>query len=128
MAEVKMNGLAKKFLKAMQDWIDKRIPEKTRDCLRTKIAIVIKADETNKVYDVILAGDYGTYLNLKDMYEAGELSQTDYEKEVSMLTLDDLVTIKSDVKYDVGNYVVIGIVDNKLTNAFILCKSIKKGV
>lgn len=127
MAEVKMNGLAKKFLQSMQDWIDKRIPEKTKDCLRTKIAIIIKEDKTNQVYDVILAGDYGTYLNLKDLYELGELSQTDFDKEVSMLTLDNLIAIKADT-YQVGNYVVIGIVDNKLTNAFILCKSIKKGV
>ena len=111
MAEVKMNGLAKKFLQSMQDWIDKRIPEKTKDCLRTKIAIIIKEDKTNQVYDVILAGDYGTYLNLKDLYELGELSQTDFDKEVSMLTLDNLIAIKADT-YQVGNYVVIGIVFN----------------
>lgn len=125
MGEINMDKLVKKFLKTMQDWIDKRIPEKTRDCLRTKIAIITKVKDNT--YDVILAGDYGTYLNLQDLYSKGEIATDDFNREVEMLTLEDLVVIKSDT-YVVGDYVIIGIVDNKLTNAFILYKSIKKGV
>lgn len=125
MGEINMDKLVKKFLKTMQDWIDKRIPEKTKDCLRTKIAIITKVKDDT--YDVILAGDYGTYLNLQDLYSNGEITTDDFNREVEMLTLEDLVVIKSDT-YVVGDYVIIGIVDNKLTNAFILYKSIKKGV
>lgn len=157
MGKIKMDGLAKKFLKSMQDWVDKRIPEKTRDCLRTKIAIVTKVN--SGTYNVILAGDWGTYLDLideranyaeyetlsakaslttaeqqrlkeitkilKDVYKNRRMTQTDYNNEVMKLTLEDLTTIKTDT-YSVNDYVVIGIVDNKLTNAFILYKTNKK--
>ena len=137
MGEFNMDKLVKKFLKTMQDWIDKRIPEKTRDCLRTKVAIITEIKEVSVVengeekkiaaYNVILAGDYGTYLNLQDLYDKGEITTEDFNREISMLTLEDLVVVKSDI-YAIGDYVIIGIVDNKLTNAFILYKSIKKGV
>lgn len=125
MGEFNMDKLVKKFLKTMQDWIDKRIPEKTKDCLRTKIAIITKAKDD--AYDVILAGDYGTYLNLQDLYNNGKITIDDFNREVEMLTLENLVAVKSDT-YTIGNYVIIGIIDNKLTNAFILYKSIEKGV
>lgn len=120
-----MNGLAKKFLQSIQDWIDRRIPEKTKDCLRTKIAIITKID--NGTYNVVLASDYGTYVNYKDLYDNGEITLEEFTKQTEMLTLDGLITIKSD-SYKVGDYVIIGIVDNKLTNAFIIYRSIQKGV
>lgn len=157
-----MNNLAIKFLNSIKSWIDKRIPERTKECLRTKIAIITKINPDN-TYDVILAGDYGTYLDLgeekkicdeyfelKDREQSlteeekkrlselstiiqtkynGELLTEDlYEKRVSMLTLNNLFVIKADT-YSLNDYVVIGYVDNKLTNSFIICKNAtKKGV
>lgn len=156
-----MNNLAIKFLNSIKSWIDKRIPERTKECLRTKIAIITKINSDN-TYDIILAGDYGTYLDLReekkicDEYSElkdreqslteeekkrlselstiiqtkynGELLTEDlYEKRVSMLTLNNLFVIKADT-YSLNDYVVIGYVDNKLTNSFIICKNAKKGV
>lgn len=155
-----MNNLAIKFLNSIKSWIDKRIPERTKECLRTKIAIITKVNGDN-TYDVILAGDYGTYTELgkekdicdeysqlkeredslseeekKRLIELSNIIQTQYNGElmteelysqkISMLTLDNLIVIKSD-KYSVNDYVVIGYVDNKLTNSFIICKNNKKG-
>lgn len=160
-ANAEMNNLAIKFLNSIRSWVDKRIPERTKECLRTKIAIITKVNSDN-TYDVILAGDYGTYLDLgeeKKIYDEyselknkeqslneeekkrlaelstiiqtqynGELMTEDlYKEKVSRLTLNSLSVIKADT-YSMDNYVVVGYVDNKLTNSFILCKNTKKGV
>lgn len=132
--EINMNNLAIKFLNSISSWIDKRITDRTKECLRTKIAIIIREykkekEDTNKekTYDVILSGDYGRYLSLKEDLDNGDIDKTQFDKEVDMLTLDNLTTIKTDT-YDVGDYVLIGYVDNKLTNSFILYKNVKKGV
>ena len=53
--------------------------------------------------------------------------ETLYKEKVAGLTLDNLFVIKTDT-YSINDYVVIGYVDNKLTNSFILCKNTKKGV
>ena len=160
-ANAEMNNLAIKFLNSIRSWVDKRIPERTKECLRTKIAIITKVNSDN-TYDVILAGDYGTYLDLgeeKKIYDEyselknkeqslneeekkrlaelstiiqtqynGELMTEDlYKEKVSRLTLNSLSVIKADT-YSMDDYVVVGSVDNKLTNSFILCKNTKKGV
>ena len=58
----------------------------------------------------------------------GELMTEDlYKEKVSRLTLNSLSVIKADT-YSMDDYVVVGYVDNKLTNSFILCKNTKKGV
>lgn len=124
--QVNMNNLAIKFLNSISDWIDKRIIDKTKECLRTKIAIIIK-DNKDKTYNVILSGDYGKYLSLKDDLDNNVIDSDKFNKEVNMLTLDNLITIKTDT-YSEGDYVLIGYVDNKLTNSFILYKNVKKGV
>ncbi len=124
--QVNMNNLAIKFLNSISDWIDKRIIDKTKECLRTKIAIIIK-DNKDKTYNVILSGDYGKYLSLKDDLDNNVIDNDKFNKEVNMLTLDNLITIKTDT-YSEGDYVLIGYVDNKLTNSFILYKNVKKGV
>lgn len=124
--QVNMNNLAIKFLNSISDWIDKRIIDKTKECLRTKIAIIIK-DNKDKTYNVILSGDYGKYLSLKDDLDNNVIDSDKFNKEVNMLTLDNLTTIKTDT-YSEGDYVLIGYVDNKLTNSFILYKNVKKGV
>lgn len=160
-ANAEMNNLAIKFLNSIRSWVDKRISERTKECLRTKIAIITKINSDN-TYDIILAGDYGTYLDLgeeKKIYDEyselknreqslteeekkrlvelstiiqtqynGELMTEDlYEEKVSRLTLNNLFVIKADT-YSLNDYVVIGYVDNKLTNSFIICKNAKKGV
>ena len=160
-ANAEMNNLAIKFLNSIRSWVDKRISERTKECLRTKIAIITKVNSDN-TYDVILAGDYGTYLDLgeeKKIYDEyselknkeqslneeekkrlaelstiiqtqynGELMTEDlYKEKVSRLTLNSLSVIKADT-YSMDDYVVVGYVDNKLTNSFILCKNTKKGV
>lgn len=160
-ANAEMNNLAIKFLNSIRSWVDKRIPERTKECLRTKIAIITKVNSDN-TYDVILAGDYGTYLDLgkeKKIYDEyselknkeqslneeekkrlaelstiiqtqynGELMTEDlYKEKISRLTLNSLSVIKADT-YSMDDYVVVGYVDNKLTNSFILCKNTKKGV
>lgn len=124
--QVNMNNLAIKFLNSISDWVDKRIIDKTKECLRTKIAIIIK-DNKDKTYNVILSGDYGKYLSLKDDLDNDVIDNNKFDKEVNMLTLDNLITIKTDT-YSEGDYVLIGYVDNKLTNSFILYKNVKKGV
>lgn len=156
----KMNNLAIKFLESIKSWIDKRIQEKTRESLRTKIAIIIQ-DNLDSTYNVILAGDYGTYIDLgekkviceeylqlkereeslskeeeKKLVELFNIIQTQYNGEiiteeiylqkVSALTLDNLFVIKTD-EYSVNDYVVIGYVDDKLTNSFIICKNERRG-
>ena len=160
-ANAEINNLAIKFLNSIRSWVDKRIPERTKECLRTKIAIITKVNSDN-TYDVILAGDYGTYLDLgkeKKIYDEyselknkeqslneeekkrlaelstiiqtqynGELMTEDlYKEKISRLTLNSLSVIKADT-YSMDDYVVVGYVDNKLTNSFILCKNTKKGV
>lgn len=156
----KMNNLAIKFLESIKSWIDKRIQEKTKESLRTKIAIIIQ-DNLDSTYNVILAGDYGTYIDLgekkviceeylqlkereenlseeeeKKLVELFNIIQTQYNGEiiteeiylqkVSALTLDNLFVIKTD-EYSVNDYVVIGYVDDKLTNSFIICKNERRG-
>lgn len=156
----KMNNLAIKFLESIKSWIDKRIQEKTKESLRTKIAIIIQ-DNLDSTYNVILAGDYGTYIDLgekkviceeylqlkereeslseeekKRLVELFNIIQTQYNGEiiteeiylqkVSALTLDNLFVIKTD-EYSVNDYVVIGYVDDKLTNSFIICKNERRG-
>lgn len=159
--KAEMNNLAIKFLNSIKSWIDKRIPERTKECLRTKIAIIIKVNSDN-TYNVILAGDYGTYLDfterkkicdeysdlkskeqslnaeekkrllelstiIQTQYDGELMTETLYKEKVAGLTLDNLFVIKTDT-YSINDYVVIGYVDNKLTNSFILCKNTKKGV
>ena len=156
----KMNNLAIKFLESIKSWIDKRIQEKTKEGLRTKIAIIIQVI-LDSTYNVILAGDYGTYIDLgekkaiceeylqlkereeslseeeeKRLVELFNIIQTQYNGEiiteeiyfqkVSALTLDNLFVIKTD-EYSVNDYVVIGYVDDKLTNSFIICKNERRG-
>ena len=54
-----------------------------------------------------------------------ELTDQEFNNEVAKLSIDNLFNIKNET-YAVNDYVIIGYLDNKLTNAFILCKN-KKG-
>lgn len=156
-----MNNLTLRFLDSVRNWIERIIPERTRECLRTKIAVIKDVNEDG-TFNVILAGDYGTYLDLVEqkeicdeyedlksredslteeekqemdklkikidtLYNGEILSQIQFIERVSMLVIENLVPIKADT-YVENDYVVIGYVDNKLTNSFIIYKNAKKGV
>lgn len=158
MVEENMNNLASKFLNAIKSWVDARIQDRTKECLRTKIAVITAVKENN-LYDVILSGDYNTYTNLNEYVKLKkkeineELSEEEKIQLVyvsSMLkrlwdensetTIDDWLkseielltindlTILKPDTYAINDYVTIGYVDNKLTNSFILFKNMKKGV
>ena len=129
------NSLSIRFLKMIRSWINDIIPEQTRECIRSKAAMVVKlnGDET---YNIILSGDLGLYNDLvhrrdmkptdPDYDENLKLTPEDFNGEVAKFSIDNLFTIKNET-YNLEDYVIVGYLDNKLTNAFILCKNRKKG-
>ena len=121
MDEMKQNNLANKLLKILKVWLDELIPEITKNCIRSKVAIVIKKN-SNDSYNVILSEDYGEYLDLVEQKNNGKITEVEFNKQVNLITLDNLFTIKTET-YNVNDFVIIGFLDNKLTNAFILCKN-----
>lgn len=121
MDEMKQNNLANKLLKILKVWLDELIPEITKNCIRSKVAIVIKKN-SNDSYNVILSEDYGEYLDLVEQKNNGKITEVEFNKQVNLITIDNLFTIKTET-YNVNDFVIIGFLDNKLTNAFILCKN-----
>ncbi len=73
MNEIEQNGLANRLLNLLRAWIDVIIPEETKNCIRSKAAIVIKKN-SNDSYDVILSEDYNEYLELVDKRDRGEIT------------------------------------------------------
>lgn len=121
MDEMKQNNLANKLLKILKVWLDELIPEITKNCIRSKVAIVIKKN-SNDSYNVILSEDYGEYLDLVEQKNNGKITEVEFNKQVNLITIDNLFTIKTET-YNINDFVIIGFLDNKLTNAFILCKN-----
>lgn len=121
MDEMKQNNLANKLLKILKVWLDELIPEITKNCIRSKVAIVIKKN-SNDSYNVILSEDYGEYLDLVEQKNNGKITEVEFDKQVNLITIDNLFTIKTET-YNINDFVIIGFLDNKLTNAFILCKN-----
>lgn len=121
MDEMKQNSLAGRLLKILKIWLDELIPETTKNCIRSKVAIILKKN-SNDSYNIILSEDYGEYLDLVDKRDSGEISVAEFNKQVNLITIDNLFTIKNET-YNVNDFVIIGFLDNKLTNAFILCKN-----
>ena len=158
MNDMEQTSLAGRLLRILRTWIEAIIPEETKDCIRSKVAVVVakNQDETYNValtedvdnYDIQFqllkySGDELTkqvkqYLNIKyqDIYP----DETEREKKIeemlpeevkkynkflsdaSNFSIDNLFTIKNET-YDLGTFVIVGYLDNKLTNAFILCKN-----
>ena len=121
MDEMKQNNLANKLLKILKVWLDELIPEITKNCIRSKVAIVIKKN-SNDSYNVILSEDYGEYLDLVEQKNNGKITEVEFNKQINLITIDNLFTIKTET-YNINDFVIIGFLDNKLTNAFILCKN-----
>ena len=121
MDEMKQNNLANKLLKILKVWLDELIPEITKNCIRSKVAIVIKKN-SNDSYNAILSEDYGEYLDLVEQKNNGKITEVEFNKQVNLITIDNLFTIKTET-YNINDFVIIGFLDNKLTNAFILCKN-----
>lgn len=123
MNDMEQNNLAGRLLKILRIWIDSIIPEQTKDCIRTKVAIVIKKNSDN-TYNVILSEDLGEYLDLVQKKDNKEITDSVFNTEVAKISIDNLFNIKNET-YIVNDYVIVGYLDNKLTNAFILCKNRK---
>lgn len=131
MDEIKQNSLASKLLRLLRVWLEELIPEETKDCIRSKVAIVV-AKNQNNTYNVVLSEDFGDYLDLvhrRDMSQGDpdydpkqKLTPAEFATEVAKISIDNLFSIKNET-YAVDNYVIVGYLDNKLTNAFILCKN-----
>ena len=106
-----------KLLKILKVWLDELIPEITKNCIRSKVAIVIKKN-SNDSYNVILSEDYGEYLDLVEQKNNGKITEVEFNKQVNLITIDNLFTIKTET-YNINDFVIIGFLDNKLTNVTI---------
>ena len=51
-----------------------------------------------------------------------EITDAIFNSEVAKISIDNLFNIKNET-YNVNDYVIVGYLDNKITNAFILCKN-----
>ena len=123
MNDMEQNNLAGRLLKILRIWIDSIIPEQTKDCIRSKVAVVVKKNADN-TYNVILSEDLGEYLDLVQKKDNKEITDSVFNTEVAKISIDNLFNIKNET-YIVNDYVIVGYLDNKLTNAFILCKNRK---
>lgn len=123
MNDMEQNNLAGRLLRILRIWIDSIIPEQTKDCIRTKVAIVVKKNSDN-TYNVILSEDLGEYLDLVQKKDNKKITDSVFNTEVAKISIDNLFNIKNET-YIVNDYVIVGYLDNKLTNAFILCKNRK---
>ena len=123
MNDMEQNNLAGRLLKILRIWIDSMIPEQTKDCIRSKVAVVVKKNADN-TYNVILSEDLGEYLDLVQKKDNKEITDSVFNTEVAKISIDNLFNIKNET-YIVNDYVIVGYLDNKLTNAFILCKNRK---
>jgi hypothetical protein len=114
-------SLAAKLLDILRVWIDDIIPKETKNCIRSKVAIVVSVN-SDSTYNVILSEDYGEYIDVVN--KKADLTAEEYKAEIDSLSIDNLFSIKNET-YKVNDYVIVGYLDNKLTNAFILCKNRK---
>ena len=121
MNDMEQNFLAGKMLRLLRSWIDAVIPEETKNCIRSKVAIIVSVNP-NSSYNVILTEDYGDYFDLIEKRDSGEITIEEFKEKLNNITIDNLFTVKNET-YNIDDYVIIGYLDNKLTNAFILCKN-----
>ena len=121
MNDLEQNSLAGRLLRILREWINNVIPEETKNCIRSKTAIIVKENSDN-TYNVVLSEDLGEYYDLVAKKNSGDLTPTQFIAELAKITVDNLTTIKSET-YNENDCVVVGYLDNKLTNAFILCKN-----
>ena len=123
MNDMEQTSLAGRLLRILRTWIEAIIPEETKDCIRSKVAVVV-AKNSDNTYNVILSEDLGDYLDLIQKKDNKEITDAIFNSEVAKISIDNLFNIKNET-YNVNDYVIVGYLDNKLTNAFILCKNRK---
>ena len=123
MNDMEQTSLAGRLLRILRTWIEAIIPEETKDCIRSKVAVVV-AKNSDNTYNVILSEDLGDYLDLIQKKDNKEITDAIFNSEVAKISIDNLFNIKNET-YIVNDYVIVGYLDNKLTNAFILCKNRK---
>ena len=121
MNDMEQTSLAGRLLRILRTWIEAIIPEETKDCIRSKVAVVVAKNSYN-TYNVILSEDLGDYLDLIQKKDNKEITDAIFNSEVAKISIDNLFSIKNET-YNVDDYVIVGYLDNKLTNAFILCKN-----
>lgn len=121
MNDMEQTSLAGRLLRILRTWIEAIIPEETKDCIRSKVAVVV-AKNSDNTYNVILSEDLGDYLDLVQKKDNKEITDSIFNSEVAKISIDNLFNIKNEA-YNVNDYVIVGYLDNKLTNAFILCKN-----
>lgn len=121
MNDMEQTSLAGRLLRILRTWIEAIIPEETKDCIRSKVAVVV-AKNSDNTYNVILSEDLGDYLDLIQKKDNKEITDVIFNSEVAKISIDNLFSIKNET-YNVDDYVIVGYLDNKLTNAFILCKN-----
>ena len=121
MNDMEQTSLAGRLLRILRTWIEAIIPEETKDCIRSKVAVVV-AKNSDNTYKVILSEDLGDYLDLIQKKDNKEITDAIFNSEVAKISIDNLFNIKNET-YNVNDYVIVGYLDNKLTNAFILCKN-----
>lgn len=121
MNDMEQTSLAGRLLRILRTWIEAIIPEETKDCIRSKVAVVV-AKNSDNTYNVILSEDLGDYLDLVQKKDDKEITDAIFNSEVAKISIDNLFSIKNET-YNVNDYVIVGYLDNKLTNAFILCKN-----
>ena len=121
MNDMEQTSLAGRLLRILRTWIEAIIPEETKDCIRSKVAVVV-AKNLDNTYNVILSEDLGDYLDLIQKKDNKEITDAIFNSEVAKISIDNLFSIKNET-YNVNDYVIVGYLDNKLTNAFILCKN-----
>lgn len=130
---IEQSNLSNRFLRVIRDWLNYIIPEETKNCIRSKTAVVVKVNGNN-TYNVILSEELADYRNLEwrlnmqvgdpDYDPNLKLTQAQFNEKVAEISIDNLVSIKNET-YVVDDYIIVGYLDNKLTNSFILCKSQK---
>ena len=123
MNDMEQTSLAGRLLRILRTWIEAIIPEETKDCIRSKVAVVV-AKNSDNTYNVILSEDLGDYLDLIQKKDNKEITDAIFNSEVAKISIDNLFNIKNET-YNINDYVIVGYLDNKLTNAFILCKNRK---
>ena len=121
MNDMEQTSLAGRLLRILRTWIEAIIPEETKDCIRSKVAVVV-AKNSDNTYNVILSEDLGDYLDLIQKKDNKEITDAIFNSEVAKISIDNLFNIKNET-YNVNDYVIVGYLDNKLTNAFMLCKN-----
>lgn len=88
------NNTTQQFLDTMNSWLRKRLPEETRNCLRTTLGTIIGTEDNETVTVRLVGSPEDGSQDLKQIRVAGTC--------------------------DKGNIVIVAYTNNNLTNAFIL--------